>query len=206
MPVPKSYYTTPELIALTHKRWPDEDDPEGALRRLCHDGDVPAWIIDQKTGERVNVPADRFFGRPQVFRCNLKSGCAMLVRKDPNVLRLNYSPQVYRGELQIGREEFDKLPSAVVVPAETAAGELSSDVGDKGASPKMGRPSRKPEIEPAWCRLLKAGEFDFDEPKARAVKAVRVEILKTSKDRRGLGNGAIMNVISPLFDAENASS
>ena len=111
MPVPKSYYTTPEAIALIRKRWPDEDDPKGALRRLCRDGDVSAWIIDEKTGERVNVPPDRFFGRRQGFRCNLKSGRAMLVRNDPHVLRLNYLPEVYRGELRIGREEFGKLAS-----------------------------------------------------------------------------------------------
>lgn len=121
MPVPKNYYTVPEAIALIGKRWPDEDDPKGALRRLCLDGDVPAWIIDEKTGARADVPPDRFFGvRRDDFRINLKSGRAALKRKkddsgvwDQPLHPLTLSPRRTwdSGELRIGREEFDALAS-----------------------------------------------------------------------------------------------
>ena len=139
---------------------------------------------------------------------------------DPKLLHGLLAGYVYEGNPKQQRKAYiivreDELaealeadqPGAATEEAETS-GEparvpLPRAVGNKAA---VGRPSRRDEIKSAYEELAAGGEIDFDGPKTATYEPIRRRVGRSSSNNfTGLGDEAIRNVITPLFDREKAA-
>jgi hypothetical protein len=103
--------------------------------------------------------------------------------------------------------------SSAIARAQAAPGEIASadtvsgssdGSGKTDFSPKLGRPSRTPQIAAAMTDLLQEEKIDFSAPQIRAIQLVRARVMDAAgnNDESGLGVEAIRRVIAPKFRAE----
>ena len=105
MPLPRNYYTVEDARDLVAQKFPSENANQ-ALRELLHGWEVPTWIIDRKTGRRVDVPPEKF------FKAN-KTDFHWPLGND-GWIRLASALRWVSGEIRIDREAFDRVLAATV--------------------------------------------------------------------------------------------
>ncbi len=59
MPFTKTYYTSAEALDLISSAFPGEN-AVGNLQEIAFNGQLPTWVIDEKSGERFDVPPERW--------------------------------------------------------------------------------------------------------------------------------------------------
>jgi len=89
-------------------------------------------------------------------------------------------------------------------------GKLCTRLATPKTAPKKpaGRPTFRPEIEAAYKTLVKEKKVDYEVDKVVLCKPIREKVhesLNGPGPHKGLGNGAILKWIRPLFDADKAA-
>ena len=100
------------------------------------------------------------------------------------------------------RGEQVALPMALT-SAGTAEPTPSAVIADDASS--GGRPTLKTEIDVAYKEVRDAGDINFNAPKIEFYELIREKVRRYKGDQnlqRGLGNEAIRQVVSPLFEAD----
>ena len=88
--------------------------------------------------------------------------------------------------------------------ADGSSSHSADNLPDKQPS-RVGRPTLDAEIKVAYQELRDAGDINYDAPKIEFYELIREKVRGYKGDKnlqRGLGNEAIRQVISPLFEAD----
>ena len=153
--VQKDYYLSSKALELIEKALPKEYS-EHNLAEALRNG-LRAWILDQKTNQRILIPPEAWWRgsqeeNPELYKRSVRfvfsSDLALLsVWCDKGFFPLSTS---YKGELQIDKEGLDRLLASAV---------KSNTQADSYRTGAPGRPTIAHLISDEFNRRLEAGEI-----------------------------------------------
>ena len=183
----KDYYTFPEAAELIRGAFPEED-PEQNLLDVLRAGDFMAWIFDEKSKEKIDIPSRMWWRRDSdEFNHSFCGGLATMTLRGEGHDFDSILGEHYFGEVRVSKQELDRLlPEAADQPQEqrratVKRASLGEEAPQTGADTKQGR--HPTELKASSRRGRKKGTGSYAKADAPLVQGMKDRLASDDNDK-----------------------